>query len=110
MMPLPVKRDILRISSSDRGPTRLEILAAVAKVAQTSVSELQGQYRGNRICAARNVYYFIARNYTRASLPLIGKACGDRDHSTVASGIRRASDVPARHAPLIVAAKRELGL
>jgi hypothetical protein len=37
---------------------------------------------------ARMVTYWLARQFTALSLPQIGRALGDRDHSTIHAGIR----------------------
>lgn len=50
---------------------------------------LRGQCRKRKIARPRQITMFLARELTALSLPQIGRALGDRDHTTVLHGVRR---------------------
>lgn len=71
-----------RISAAD-------ILAEVAGRHRVTVGDLASASKGLRLAAIRHeAMYEIARR-TPLSLPQIGRAIGDRDHTTVRAGIRK---------------------
>ena len=74
-------------------PLRL-LLAAVGQITGLKTEVLKGPYRTHSVAKARFAYYYLARHYTSKGLPEIGRACGDRDHSTVIHGSARAKECP----------------
>ena len=53
-------------------------------------AQIIGRARNDAIVRVRQAVYLLAYKLTRASSPEIGRAVGDRDHTTVLNGIRRA--------------------
>lgn len=51
--------------------------------------EMIGKRRSKRIAIPRQEAYWRCSKETAASLPAIGRAFGDRDHTTVLHGIRQ---------------------
>jgi len=66
-----------------------DLIRIVIKVTGVQKVDLFSVRRQKPICEARQLFYWLARKYTCASLPSIGRRCGFKDHSTVASGIRK---------------------
>ena len=52
-------------------------------------SDFYSRERKYKQVMARHIVYYLARRYTRMSLPEIAKRVGKKDHTTVLSGIRR---------------------
>lgn len=86
--------------------TRAEIVASVARAHGLTVDDLRGPSRRAPIVRARQEAMYVLALQTRApsgswrwSLPMIGQALGDRDHSTILHGIRHhcaLHDIPYR--------------
>jgi chromosomal replication initiation ATPase DnaA len=72
-----------------RVPAIAEIIAEVAKETGLTVAMLVGDRRSRPIVAARHLAYWRAARETGASLAAIGRAFGDRDHTTIIHGIRK---------------------
>ncbi len=72
-----------------RVPAIAEIIAEVAKEAGMTVAMLVGDRRSRPIVAARHLAYWRVARETGASLAAIGRAFGDRDHTTIIHGIRK---------------------
>lgn len=68
-------------------PTRAQILRAVCDVFLVSHNEIISHRRWKYLVRPRMVYYYICRELTRASLPMIGRTV-NRDHTTVLHGIQ----------------------
>lgn len=68
-------------------PLISEIKDVVAKHFKVTVLDLESQRRGQDYVVPRHIAFLAARQRTRHSLPRIGKAFGDRDHTTVLQGI-----------------------
>lgn len=66
-----------------------EIIAEVAKETGLTVAMLVGDRRSRPIVAARHLAYWRVARETGASLAAIGRAFGDRDHTTIIHGIRK---------------------
>lgn len=81
------------------GPFAVQhLLGLVAAVTRIKVSELKGLSRYKRTVRARQIYFFVARETTRKSFPLIGAHCC-RDHSTVMYGYKRVKTAPKAYEP-----------
>lgn len=66
-----------------------EIIAEVARESGFTVAMLVGDRRSRPIVAARHMAYWRVARETGASLAAIGRAFGDRDHTTIIHGIRK---------------------
>ncbi len=62
-----------------------QILDGVAATFGVTADRLRGPRRDGRLCAARNVAYYLLRELTDHSTTEIGRIL-NRDHSTVISG------------------------
>lgn len=97
----PLVGDDLKIS--------LEVIkAAVSAYFDVPVYEIISPRRENRLVNCRMVYYWLARELTLASFPMIGRHCGNRDHSTVMNGIHTIKRFWPRYETAIKALKGEL--
>lgn len=68
--------------------TVAEIKLAVAHRFEVSINDIDGERRANNVAVPRQVCFHLAKVHTRLSLPVIGRMIGQRDPTTVASGIR----------------------
>jgi hypothetical protein len=66
------------------------ILAVVANLWEVRIDDLQGPRKHAELVAARHAAYLLIRERLGYSTPLIGRQLGDRDHTSVLQGIRRA--------------------
>ena len=69
--------------SNEYIPTPESIIEYIAKYFGLDSEVLQGQGRGRDIVNARQIAMYLIRRMTNLSLNDIGKAFGDRDHTTV---------------------------
>jgi len=69
-----------------------KIIKEVSKYFSVPINTLVGSRRSQYIAHARQVAMFLCREFTSDSLPAIGKAFGNRDHSTVIYAISRIND------------------
>lgn len=72
------------------------VINAVSNQYMISPAELTGRRRARGMDEARQVSYYLFRTLTEMSYSEIGKAMGDRDHSTVMLGIRRCGRARAK--------------
>jgi hypothetical protein len=91
-----------------------EILAACARCAMISMSEIRSQRRARTIVRPRQAAIYLATKHTDKSLPEIGRRVGGRDHSTVLHARRRVqADLDAGgeiFGAIVGQVERELGL
>lgn len=73
-------------------PTMADIKRAVAKATGVSVDELTSQRRTTRIVRARYVAIALCGRLAGHSSATIGKAFGNRDHSTMLHALHRMRD------------------
>lgn len=83
-----------------RRPTIKEIQRAVAKYYGVARVDLLCARRTIAIMRPRQVGYFLSKELTLFSLPQIGRQFGDRDHSTILSGVRKITRLKATDATL----------
>lgn len=76
----------------ERFPSLKTLRSVVAVVCKVSIVELTSERRFIPVCRARQIFFYVARELTGASLPAIGRACGNRDHSTVMHGIAKVTN------------------
>jgi chromosomal replication initiator protein len=114
-MPLTYPTTVrLQLASWHRSsPPRISvasIIAAVASRTGLTRNDIVSARRSPRHDTARQAVYLLARILTDLSLPQIGRAIGDRDHSTVHHGIGRAQARLGEpdFADLVAAAERAL--
>jgi chromosomal replication initiator protein len=74
----------------------IDIIRRVAQYRGVSVADLKGPRRWAHFVQARHECYWLIRQHTRMSLPSIGHVMGNRDHSTILSGIRRVDALAQR--------------
>lgn len=65
------------------------ICSAVAKHYHLSVNELLSNRRTADVVRPRHVAAYLSKVLTRKSLPEIGRAMGNRDHTTILHGVRK---------------------
>lgn len=66
-----------------------QVQQAVAKHFGLKVSDLTSERMGRRESRPRQIAYYLSRELTSRSYPVIGRAFGNRDHSTVIRGIKQ---------------------
>ena len=78
-------REILKdtLASFDHSITVDEVKKEVAVFFQLKVSDLNSKRRTQNLVFPRQIAMYLCRQLTDASLPVIGKSFGGRDHSTV---------------------------
>ena len=87
-----------------------DIIRAVCIATNVRGNDFHSARRHRPVAEARQVYYYLAREMTRRSLPEIGRRCGGKDHSTVLHGIRKVAFNLEKYAATIAAAKKLLGV
>lgn len=80
-------------------PTLRHILLAVEKETGVHLDEILSPCRIPKIVRARQMYYWLARRLTEQSLPVIGRICAGKDHSTVVHGIHKVNRLRERFEP-----------
>ena len=73
-----------------------DIIAAAARVFDTTARCIKSDDRSARLTAPRYAVCYLAREMAGRSYPLIGRALGGRDHSTIVHGYRRCIEMMAR--------------
>lgn len=90
-----------------------EISRAVCRRLGLSLREVRSPRRARPLAQARHLIAHLAHRYAGFSLPVIGRALGGRDHTTILHSVRKAAslldDDPA-FAELLRAVRRELDL
>jgi chromosomal replication initiator protein len=84
-MQLPEPPELLR----PRFDAIAKIIAEVARTTGMTPKMIIGQMRSRAVVVVRQLAYWRAARETGASLTAIGRAFGDRDHTTILHGIRR---------------------
>lgn len=64
----------------------LDIQRIVAAHFGFTVDQLRGPVRRERLCYARHIAMYLCCRHTERSLPFIGRAFGNRDHTTISHG------------------------
>lgn len=72
------------------------LTAIVAEVTGVSALEITSHRRRPYQVKARQILYWLGKNYTRLSLPQIGHRAGRRDHTSALHGIRKVQAVMDR--------------
>lgn len=72
------------------GVVRIDVIQeAVARHYSIGLEELVGQKRTKRVVVPRQVAMYLSREMTDSSLPVIGRAFGGRDHTTVIYAVQK---------------------
>jgi len=66
-----------------------EVLSAVAGLYGVKVADIKGSRKTREVTHPRQVAMYLARRLTRNSYPEIGRAFGNKDHSTVVKGVKK---------------------
>jgi chromosomal replication initiator protein len=78
-----------RPSNQPRSIYLADILALVSRYFDVTSLDLMSDRRTKHVARVRQIGYYLARTHTLASLPAIGRAFGNRDHTTALYGIRK---------------------
>lgn len=97
------QRDYIWIRPAPRPPTMLirvvpsieEIQRATAEQFGLTIHDMKSQRRSIYIARPRQVAMYLAAALTSASLAMIGRCFGGRDHSTVIHALRRVEELLA---------------
>ncbi len=78
------------INSSQKPPvTAARIIELTAEMFNFDIEQITGGSRRRPLVDARQVAMYVVRNMTDLSFPDIGRAFGDRDHTTVMHAVRK---------------------
>lgn len=69
--------------------TTTQVSVAVSQATGISIADIRGERRTSEIVAARQLACWLMRKHTTLSLPQIGRAIGNRDHTTVLHAVGR---------------------
>lgn len=70
-----------------------DVIGAVSRHFKVSVEDLRGSSRKSRLVFARQIAMYLLRQNLKLSLDEVGRALGDRDHSTVIYGVSKVDSV-----------------
>ena len=84
-------RPMLALKSAEVSIPR--ILDVVAAYYGLRANDLRGPSRQRQVARARQVAMYLVRTHLHASLPEIGRAVGDRDHTTVLASVRKIAEL-----------------
>lgn len=73
-----------------------DIIVMAEALFEVRTADLISTRRDKLICRARFAVMWVARQALPYSLPMIGRALGNRDHTTIMSGIRQADRLRKR--------------
>jgi len=85
------------------------IQGEVCRYYSVTHAELTGDKRTRRIVRPRQVAMYLSRELTDASLPAIGRAFGDRDHTTVMYAVQKVADQMAGEGEVLTAVQTLTG-
>lgn len=94
----------------DRGLWLDDVARAVCDVFSVTKLDLISPRRAHHLIAARQVFYWLARNFTASSFPQIGAFCGGRDHSTIMYGVSKIDEQMDRYRTKVELCLFDLGL
>ena len=93
---LQMAEDVLGDLITAKAPRQITakvVIDATADMFGISVDELCGKSRSRPLVTARQVAMYVLREMTDFSYPAIGRAFGDRDHTTVMHAVSKISDL-----------------
>ena len=71
-------------------------IALLSDITGFSRAHIKSDRREVAVVKARCIVYWLAKHFTRESLPSIGRRIGGKDHTTVLHGVRKVERVVAR--------------
>lgn len=91
LMQMPLTRDLAQAALEDYMPRKGDftpqyVIEKVARFYKMEPDDITGRSRNKKVVRPRQVCMYLSREETRASLPQIGQALGNRDHTTVLYG------------------------
>ncbi len=97
---LPLAQEVLRkiLGSEERAVTIEIIQKYVADYYQLKVQDLKSRNNSKSVAMPRQIAMYLCKTLTRASLPEIGRAFGDKHHSTVIHSLRKIEQLRKRDA------------
>ena len=76
------------------GPVKIaDVMKTVGSVHDVTVDQLKSKRRTQDLARARQIAMYLSREMTGASLNQIGRAFGNKDHSTVSYGCHKIADL-----------------
>ncbi|NIQ00629.1 MAG: chromosomal replication initiator protein DnaA [Nitrospinaceae bacterium] len=92
---LPLAKEVLKEFTFDKTKnfTVPNILKTVADYYHVKVSDLKSKKRSRDISTPRQIAMYLCREYTKSSLPDIGRQFGGKDHTTVIFSHRKISSL-----------------
>lgn len=92
---IDLAQEVLRdlVSERQRSLSMSGIRQATATFYDVSEEQLQSRTRTRQVVQARQVAMYLCREYTEETLRAIGRAFGDRDHSTVIHSVDTVEDL-----------------
>jgi chromosomal replication initiator protein len=96
----PADLEMARLAVSDRGdrvPEPEDIEQVVAAYFGLSCDAIRSDARDRTISLARALTMYLIREHTRMSYPEIGRALGNKNHSTVLMAVRRIQKLQQRN-------------
>lgn len=86
----PIDMAMVQDALRDTKTKKHEVQASCDRIVETvssfygvAVEDLKGKKRTKEIATARQITMFLMRDLLSMSFPMIGKSCGNKDHSTV---------------------------
>ena len=86
------------LGSAGQTLTCARIIGEAAEVFGMSVDDLRGHSRTRALVQARQSAMYVCRSLTEESLPAIGRAFGQRDHTTVLHAVRKVEQLMTERA------------
>jgi chromosomal replication initiator protein len=100
------------LGTTSRVVTVARIAEEASDVFGVSIEEMRSPNRAREVVTARQAAMYVCRSLTEESLPSIGRAFGDRDHTTVLHAVRKVeklmTESPTVHSK-VVAIMNQLG-
>ncbi len=93
---LEMAEDVLGDLITAKAPRQITakvVIEATADMFGLTIDELIGKSRSRPLVTARQVAMYVLREMTDFSYPAIGRAFGDRDHTTVMHAVSKISDL-----------------
>jgi len=87
--PSPFVPKLSPLTTEINRPSLSQLIWLICHKENISVKDFAGPRKLQQLVYARQIFYYLAYRYTGAGLTAIGRKVGNRDHSTIAQGIRR---------------------
>jgi len=105
LMKMPLTSDLAQATLEDYAPhkgdfTPEHVIEKVARFYAVETQDITGRSRTQKVVRPRQVCMYLSRKETQASLPQIGQALGNRDHTTVLYGYEKIAELIEEDAQL----------